>query len=153
MSYPTRRQFLKHTALAAGALSAAPLGCGKPASHGTSSGAMSIARWAGTKPEADDPGDSSGAASLRTIADRLTRQAMADLGGMERFVKPGDVVWIKPNIGFRMVPEFAANTSPDVVATLVNLCIEAGAKQVRIGDNSCYGQSAAYPMKIGRAHV
>jgi len=107
---------------------------------------MSIARWAGTKPEADDPGDSSGAASLRTIADRLTRQAMADLGGMERFVKPGDVVWIKPNIGFRMVPEFAANTSPDVVATLVNLCIEAGAKQVRIGDNSCYGQSAAYPM-------
>ena len=48
---------------------------------------------------------------------------------MGRFVSRGDVVWVKPNIGWNRRPEQAATTNPDVVATLVALCFEAGAKQ------------------------
>jgi uncharacterized protein (DUF362 family) len=70
-------------------------------------------------------------------ARRLTREAVAALGGMGRFVSRGHVVWIKPDIGWNRVPEQAATTNPDVVATLVSLCWQAGAKRVVVSDNSC----------------
>jgi uncharacterized protein (DUF362 family) len=63
---------------------------------------------------------------------------------MKRFVSRGSVVWIKPNIGWDRKPEQAANTNPDVVATLVRLCFEAGAKTVKVGDNPCDKAPNAY---------
>ncbi len=77
-------------------------------------------------------------------ARRLTQMAIADLGGMGRFVSRGDVVWIKPNIGWNRRPEQAATTNPDVVATLVSLCYQAGAKRVVVTDNSCNPAPAAF---------
>ena len=74
---------------------------------------------------------------MKQIAVKLTEQAIAGLGGLKRFVGSGDVVWVKPNIGWDRAPEKAANTNPDVVATLVRLCFEAGAKVVKVGDNTC----------------
>jgi uncharacterized protein (DUF362 family) len=68
-------------------------------------------------------------------AERLTRRAVEALGNMSRFVSRGEVVWVKPNIAWDRRPEQAANTNPDVVATLVKLCYEAGAKQVIVSDN------------------
>ncbi|MFC1667932.1 DUF362 domain-containing protein [Chlamydiota bacterium] len=65
------------------------------------------------------------------------KQALAQLGGIEQFVSRGDIVAIKPNISWARAPEFAANTDPQVVATVVKLCLEAGAKAVKITDNSC----------------
>ena len=70
----------------------------------------------------------------------ITRAAIAALGGMGRFVKAGNDVIIKPNIcsasyGF----EYAATTNPEVVATLVTLCREAGAKRVRVMDSPFSG--------------
>ncbi len=70
-------------------------------------------------------------------AKALTRKAIEALGGMKRFVSKGDVVWVKPNIGWNRRPEFAANTNPDVIATLIELCDEAGAKEVVVSDNTC----------------
>lgn len=70
-------------------------------------------------------------------AKALTRKAIDALGGMKRFVSKGDVVWVKPNIGWNRRPEFAANTNPDVIATLIKLCDEAGAKEVVVSDNTC----------------
>jgi len=65
----------------------------------------------------------------------ITKQALAALGGIGRFVKNGDDVIIKPNICVDYhPPEYAATTNPTVVATLVSLCQGAGAKRVRVMD-------------------
>lgn len=65
----------------------------------------------------------------------MVRQGMAAMGGMERFMKPGADVIIKPNICISYHSyEYAATTNPWVVGALVKLCLEAGAKKVRVMD-------------------
>jgi uncharacterized protein (DUF362 family) len=66
----------------------------------------------------------------------LVRAAVGGLGGMKRFVSRGDVVAIKPNIGWARVPAQAANTHPGMVAEVVRLCYDAGAKKVIVSDVS-----------------
>ena len=73
-----------------------------------------------------------------------TRAAIAALGGMGRFVARGDVVIVKPNIGWDRTPEQAANTHPAVVASLVALALEAGAKKVKVFDNTCNTNRRCY---------
>jgi uncharacterized protein (DUF362 family) len=63
---------------------------------------------------------------------------------MKRFVGRGDVVWVKANIAWDRTPELAANTNPAVVATIVRLCLEAGAKAVKVGDNPCHQLEKTY---------
>jgi len=78
---------------------------------------------------------------------KTTLAAMNAMGGIKRFISRGDVVVVKPNIGWDRTPEYAANTNPEVVATLVRLCYEAGAKKVKVFDypvndaRRCYKQS------------
>lgn len=67
----------------------------------------------------------------------LVERALAALGGMSRFVSRGDIVAIKPNIGWDRTPVQAANTNPIVVQALVRLALDAGAKQVVVTDASC----------------
>ncbi|HUH66263.1 MAG TPA: DUF362 domain-containing protein [Syntrophales bacterium] len=77
----------------------------------------------------------------------ITKAAIDSLGGIKRFIGRGDVVVVKPNIGWDRMPEYAATTNPEVVSTIVKLCYEAGAKQVKVFDRSvvdsrrCYKQS------------
>jgi len=78
-------------------------------------------------------------------ARRLTRQAVEALGGMNRFVAKGNVVWVKPDIGWDRRPEQAATTNPDVVATLVEMCFQAGAKKVLVSDNPCNPARLSFP--------
>jgi uncharacterized protein (DUF362 family) len=68
---------------------------------------------------------------------QLARQALEALGGIRRFVARGDVVLVKPNIGWDRTPEQAANTNPDLVAEIVRQCSNAGAKRVIVTDVSC----------------
>jgi len=68
---------------------------------------------------------------------QLVRRAIEELGGIRRFVARGDVVVVKPNIAWDRTPEQAANTNPQVVAEVVRLCQEAGAKKVVVTDVSC----------------
>jgi len=68
---------------------------------------------------------------------RLTRAAVDAAGGMGKLVKRGDVVVIKPNIAWDRTPEQAANTNPAVVAALVTMALEAGAKEVKVFDRAC----------------
>lgn len=75
---------------------------------------------------------------------RITRVAVDAFGGMRRFVSRGDVVVIKPNIGWDRPPEYAATTNPEVVGTLVRLCFEAGAKKVRVFDHTVSSPRRAY---------
>jgi uncharacterized protein (DUF362 family) len=67
----------------------------------------------------------------------ITKEAITALGGMQRFVSKGDKVIVKPNIGWDRTPEQAACTNPEIVKTLVELCFDAGAKEVKVMDNPC----------------
>lgn len=67
--------------------------------------------------------------------ERMVRAAVDSLGGMSRFVTPGDVVVVKPNICASYHSyEYASTTNPWVVGAVVKLAIEAGAKQVNVMD-------------------
>lgn len=67
----------------------------------------------------------------------LAAAALAALGGMQKFVSRGDVVVLKPNIGWDRVPQQAANTNPELVKAVAQLCFDAGAKKVVVTDVSC----------------
>jgi len=67
----------------------------------------------------------------------LARRALDELGGIRRFVARGDTVVVKPNIGWDRSPEQGANTNPELVAALVTLCREAGARKIIVTDVSC----------------
>ena len=67
----------------------------------------------------------------------MVRKAIEGLGGVGRFISRGDVVVIKPNIGWDRTPEQAANTNPLAVAEMVRECLNAGAKKVIVTDVSC----------------
>jgi len=63
--------------------------------------------------------------------------ALDAIGGIDRFIKPGERVTIKPNVGWDRVPAQAANTNPDLVAEMVRLCLSAGASEVIVTDVTC----------------
>jgi uncharacterized protein (DUF362 family) len=63
------------------------------------------------------------------------RKAVALIGVIRRFVKPGQKVVIKPNMSFAHDPERATNTHPEVVRELVAMCREAGAGRIRVLDH------------------
>jgi uncharacterized protein (DUF362 family) len=67
----------------------------------------------------------------------LVRKAVEALGGMKRFISRQDIVVVKPNIGWDRTPIHAANTNPRVVAEVVRLAYDAGAKHVVVTDASC----------------
>ncbi|HPN08165.1 MAG TPA: DUF362 domain-containing protein [Syntrophales bacterium] len=110
-----RRDFIKRAVLSGAAL-ALPLGADSLRSLAEAAGRPDLAVARGVPPA------------------RITRAAVAELGGMGRFVSRGDIVVVKPNIGWDRTPEYAANTNPEVVAELVRLCYEAGAKRVKVFD-------------------
>lgn len=75
---------------------------------------------------------------------RLVQECLEALGGMKQFVRPGERVVVKPNIGWDRTPEFAANTHPEVVRAVVLHCLEAGAAVVRIFDRTCNDPRRCY---------
>lgn len=119
----SRREFLK-TGLAFGALFSTSGGPGL---------------FANQRPAV--PGGSGGRPVLVAVRDgertAMLDRALAELGGIEAFVQPGQTVLIKPNIGWDVPPERGGNTHPEIVARLVTLCLGAGAKSVSVFDNPC----------------
>lgn len=70
----------------------------------------------------------------------IVRAAVDALGGISKFVKPGNDVILKPNIcNAQNTFEYASTTNPEVMAELVKLCLEAGAKRVRVMDQPFSG--------------
>jgi uncharacterized protein (DUF362 family) len=72
------------------------------------------------------------------IVERITRAAIGGLhaDGIKRFIKKGETVLIKPNVGFDRGPKLGATTNPDVVRAVIRLCLkEAGARKVIVADN------------------
>ncbi|WP_455672140.1 DUF362 domain-containing protein [Phocaeicola sp.] len=69
--------------------------------------------------------------------DEMFRRAITEIGGMGRFVKPGNKVVVKPNIGWDKTPELAGNTNPKLVTEIIKQCFAAGAKEVTVFDHTC----------------
>jgi uncharacterized protein (DUF362 family) len=135
MNHLTRREFLKLTGIAAASLALLEAGCSPKGQKGNA-----------PDPAHQAPTPTGGQAYLAVArgADpaALVQAALASLGGMERFVRPGQDVIIKPNICVDYhSPEYAATSNPFVVAALVALCLGAGAKRVRVMDSPFAGIS------------
>jgi len=136
MNKHSRREFMVGTA-AAGLLALRPdflLGAEQAASDKPAQ--MAIAKWAGEKDLT--------AEQIDQAAGKMVEKAIDALGGMKRFVKSGDVVWVKPNIGWDRKPETAANTNPEIVAKIIQMCLDAGAKEVKMGDNPVHDARKTY---------
>jgi len=75
------------------------------------------------------------------------------LGGIERFIEPGEVVVIKPNVAFASPPGLGATTNPALVAQLVRLCLDRGkAKKVIVTDNPINNPESCFLISgIGKA--
>jgi len=110
-----RRDFIKSTAAASTALLI-------PASIGSEAEAASslVIRAQGDTPYA------------------IANAAIAGLGGMSKFVSKGDVVMVKPNIGWNRSVEQAACTNPEVLKAVIENVFNAGAKTVIVMDHPCH---------------
>ncbi len=69
--------------------------------------------------------------------DVMFRRAIAEMGGIKSFIKPGQRVVVKPNIGWDKAPELASNTNPKLIGEIVKQCFAAGAKEVTVFDHTC----------------
>ncbi len=79
-------------------------------------------------------------------------KAIESLGGIERFVKQGETVAIKPNVAFASSPMLGATAHPELVAEVVRLCYKAGAKQVIVTDNPINDPASCFKSSgIGKA--
>jgi len=74
----------------------------------------------------------------------LLSAALREMGGMSAFIKPGNTVVIKPNMGWDRAPRYAANTNPLLIGALVKECFNAGARKVRIFDRTCNNPRRCY---------
>jgi uncharacterized protein (DUF362 family) len=131
MSKLSRRRFLKLAGLTGAGAALAATGC-------------TSTEPSQSEPAASAPGPSGDQAYLAVIRGpdpaAITETAIAALGGIERFVKKGDDVIVKPNIAVNYNTfEYASTTNPTVVATIVRLCLGAGAKRVRVMDTPYTG--------------
>lgn len=77
---------------------------------------------------------------------RAVKEAVDLVGGMGRYITPGDRVTLKPNLAYPYPPP--ATTDPRVVKAVARLALEAGAGKVYIGDSSAY--SCKKNLGVGR---
>ena len=129
---PSRRELIKRVGLATGVLAgSALLGRAVWDQGGFGAASSSAVRQVRDYRLKDRPADVAELAIARQhagepepSADQLVRRAIEAMGGMKRFVSRGDVVVVKPNIGWDRMPIHAANTNPDVVGAVVQLAFD-----------------------------
>src|SRR3954454_13630733 len=74
------------------------------------------------------------------------------MGGVDKFIKKGDVGVIKPNAAFAKNPDLAATTQPDTAAAVEKLCLVSGARKVIVCDNPINNpESCFFKTKVGDA--
>ncbi len=118
-----RRNFLKAIALAGAAITV------------KQSGAMTLMSQKFNAPAPGKDVDLVAVMGGEPVA--MFRKGITEIGGMGKFVKKGQKVVIKPNIGWDKVPELAGNTNPELIGEIVRQCIKSGAKEVVVFDHTC----------------
>lgn len=118
-----RRDFVKTTLAASTALSLSPL---LGATSSTAPQTPTVFLGTGKTPHA------------------VTKAVIQSMGGMKRFVSRGDIVMLKPNIGWNRTVEQAACTNPEVLRALAEMALDAGAKKVIVMDRPCHRPEDTY---------
>ncbi len=96
------------------------------------------------RPEKSGPGNYDLVAVRNGQPVEMYRRAMQEMGGMEKYVKPGQTVALKPNASWDVPPERAANTNPELMTAIVEDCYAAGASDVFAFDNTCDNWERCY---------
>ncbi|MDR1491233.1 MAG: DUF362 domain-containing protein [Planctomycetaceae bacterium] len=125
-----RKEFLRTLALA-----------GATAATGSWNGLNVLAQTSETK-----TGDVELVAVLGGEPDVMIQKALEKFGGIGKFIKSGQTVVIKPNIGWARTPEYAANTHPLLIKELVKQSLAAGAKKVTVFDRTCNKMEDCYKL-------
>ena len=116
-----------------------------PGAAGDPGGAVAEPRLGSHRWQAG-PADVDIAVAQNMKPDELGRAAVEKYGGIGSWVKPGDVVAIKPNLAWARQPAQAATTSPGVLAAVIALCKEAGAKRIVVVEHSCDSATVTFDM-------
>ena len=91
------------------------------------------------------------AASIGTdedSAESILRAVLEALGGISRFVKPGQTVAIKPNATWAYPPGTASSTDPALLKAMVKIVQEAGAGKIIVMDHCSIEPGAAESLRI-----
>ncbi|MDR1273730.1 MAG: DUF362 domain-containing protein [Odoribacteraceae bacterium] len=118
-----RRDFLKAIAVAGATITVKP------------SEAMHILTQRSQGPATEGPVDM--VAVMGGEPEAMFQKGIEELGGIRQFIRAGQRVVVKPNIGWDKRPELAGNTNPALVAEIVRQCLGAGAKEVVVFDHTC----------------
>lgn len=79
---------------------------------------------------------------------KILQTALAGLGGMERFVKPGQTVAIKPNATWAYAPKTASSTDPDFLAAVIQAVQAAGAGRIIVMDHCSIEPGADEALRV-----
>lgn len=74
--------------------------------------------------------------------------ALAGVGGIERFVKPGQVVVIKPNATWAYPPHTASSTDPELLRLLIRKVKDAGASRIIVMDHCSIDPGTAEAIRV-----
>ncbi|HRX84750.1 MAG TPA: DUF362 domain-containing protein [Phycisphaerae bacterium] len=72
--------------------------------------------------------------------------ALTHFGGIEAFVQPGKSVLLKPNQTLFMPHKSGSTTSPPLIRVLIDLCREAGARDIWVAEAAGHAQSSRSVM-------
>ncbi|NSW54524.1 MAG: DUF362 domain-containing protein [Armatimonadetes bacterium] len=158
-----RRMFITSGTLAAGAMGAvAVAGCGR------SQGARAGAAVPATDPPTESavhaatpdrparagkhrvleapPADVHAAIATKGEPAERVKAAVDAFGGIEAIINPGDRVVIKPNLAWGRTPDVGANTTPAILAAVIKLVMDAGARKVTVVEHSCDKSTITFEM-------
>jgi hypothetical protein len=80
--------------------------------------------------------------------DAILQTALVGLGGIERFVRPGQTVAIKPNATWAFPPHTASSTDPDMLRALIRRVQSAGASRIIIMDHCAIDPGSAESLRV-----
>jgi uncharacterized protein (DUF362 family) len=67
------------------------------------------------------------------------KKSLDMIGGIGKFIKRGEVIFVKPNLTGDKTPETAAITNPQVIKAIIELIYEQMPKEVVLGDSPSWG--------------
>ncbi|MBN1788793.1 MAG: DUF362 domain-containing protein [Sedimentisphaerales bacterium] len=78
--------------------------------------------------------------------EKTVQKAIDLLGGIGRFVKPGETVLLKPNVAFARPARICSTSHPDIIFQVAKLCCQAGAKKVLVTDNPINNPASCFEL-------
>lgn len=132
-----RRDFIK-VAAAAGLATALLPGCFSQVSSPAAPDQKQKGNQGNPRSESTTPARSRLVIAEGRDPEALLEKGFAAMGGIGLFIKPGNIVTVKPNFSSTRGPDAGVTNNPNLVGALVRRCLQAGAKEVRVIDHTFY---------------